>query len=57
MNMPKLMVCDFQQKGDPLVSFHGQCVRIYGKGDVAKEVSEVIHNILFASWLKHNPIV
>jgi len=33
MNMPKLMVCDVQQKGDPLVTFHGQCVRIYGKGD------------------------
>ncbi len=57
MNMPRLMVCDVQQKKDPLVSFHGQCVPIYGKGDVAKEASKVIHNILFASWLEHNPIV
>jgi hypothetical protein len=57
MNMPKLMVCDVQQKGDPLVSFHGQRVPIYGEGDVVKEASEVIHNILFASWLERNPIV
>jgi len=45
------------KKKNPLVSFHGQCVPIYGEGDVAKEVSEMIHNILFASWLEHNLLI
>jgi hypothetical protein len=42
---------------NPLVSFHGQCVLVYGEGYVAKEANESIFNILFASWLEHNPIV
>jgi len=47
----------FNKKKNALVNFHGQCVLIYGKGDVTKEASEVIHNILFASWLEHNPLI
>jgi hypothetical protein len=29
---------------------------LYKKGDVAKEVGEMVCNALFASWLEHNPI-
>jgi hypothetical protein len=50
--MPKPMVQDVQQKRDPLVRFHGQHVLVYKKGNVAKEVGEVICNVLFASWLE-----
>jgi hypothetical protein len=53
MDMAEPMVQDVQQKRDPLVGFHGQHVLFYKEGDVAKEVSEVICNVLFASWLKH----
>jgi hypothetical protein len=52
MDMPKLAVQDVQQKRDPLVGFHGQHVLVYEEGNVAKEVGEVICNVLFASWLE-----
>jgi hypothetical protein len=38
---------------DTLVGFYGQCIFIYKKKDVVKEDNEVMHNALFASWLKH----
>ncbi len=53
MDMPKPMVQDVQQKKDSLVRFHGQHVLVYKERDVAKEVGEVICNVLFASWLEH----
>jgi hypothetical protein len=28
----------------------------YKEGDAAKKADEVVHNVLFASWLEHNPI-
>jgi hypothetical protein len=46
----------FIKKEIPLWIFFSKWVFLYKKGDVAKEVGEMVCNALFASWLEHNLI-
>jgi hypothetical protein len=56
MDMLELVVRDVHKKEIPSWVFLGKWVFVYIEGDVAKEVGEMVCNVLFASWLKHNPI-
>jgi hypothetical protein len=44
------------QKRDSLGGFNVQHVLVYKEGDATKEAGEVICNVLFVSWLEHNPL-
>ncbi len=53
MDMPKPMVQDVQQKKGSFGGISWPTLFFFYKGDVTKEVGEMICNVLFASWLEH----
>ncbi len=56
MDRHELMVCDVNEKKDPLVAFHGQWIHAYRENDAMKRARKMVCNMPFTLWLDHNPI-
>ncbi len=53
--MPKPVVCDVWAWRDPFVGFVGMRISVPQKGERAKVAGEEMWDVLFKSWIQHNP--